>query len=305
VGSVFEAQWILYLLQKHHYPRTYRQRLRLKPPAWLKVNLANRFPRCYPSRQLIRDGSVYYGPFPSFAAAERFGAEFLDFFKARRCPDELDPNPAHPGCIYSQMRMCLAPCFGGCTDDEYQQEVARVVAFLDADGQALLRGLEAERAQASEVLDFEEAARIHHRMERVREVLWLKPGLVRNVRELHAIVVLSGAEPKSVAFFRLSAGELRGPAPLSLDENVPSPVPLDEQLHALLESLAVPKTEALQLPPWEPLALLARWYYSTFRDGEILMLPPSQEIPHARLIRLCRKVLSRSGTKTTERPAVA
>jgi len=111
VGSAFEGQWLNYLLNRYYYPRQYRARLRLKPPPFLKLNLRNRFPRCYPTRRLLKDGSYYYGPFSSQAAAEHFAAEFLDFFKIRRCVEELDPNPAHPGCIYSQMKMCLAPAF--------------------------------------------------------------------------------------------------------------------------------------------------------------------------------------------------
>jgi excinuclease ABC subunit C len=292
VGSPFEAQWLLYHLNKFYYPDLYRQRLRLKSPALLKVNLRHRFPRCYPTRRLAHDGSSYYGPFPSRTAAGRFAAAFLDLFMIRRCVEELNPDPAHPGCIYSQMRMCLAPCFAGCTDDDYQQEVARVVAFLDGEGQSLIRSLEAERAQAAQTLEFEQAAKLHHRLEKVHEVLRQRPGLVRNLRDLHAIVVLRGAEANGAVFFRVSAGELRGPVTLSLDENVPSPVPLDQQLHALLDPLAPPRDSGAALPSWEHLSLLARWYYSSFRQGEFLMLPANQEIPHARLIRLCRKVLA-------------
>src|SRR5262252_8821672 len=81
VGSGFEAQWLLYRLNKSYYPAQYRQRLRLKPPVLLKVNLKNRFPRCYPTERLSRDGSLYYGPFPSRLVAERFAGEFLDLFK--------------------------------------------------------------------------------------------------------------------------------------------------------------------------------------------------------------------------------
>jgi excinuclease ABC subunit C len=292
VGSAFEAQWLLYSLNRFYYAQLYRQRLRLKPPALLKLNLHSRFPRCYPTRRLSSDGSLYYGPFPSRLAAERFAAEFLDLFKMRRCVEDLHPDPSHPGCIYSQMHMCLAPCFAGCTDDEYQQEVTRVATFLEAEGQSLIRSLEAERAQASEALEFEQAARLHRRLEKVHEVLRQKPGLVRSLRDLHAVLVLRGAEAKSVVFFRVRAGELRGPANLSLDENIPSPVPLDQQLHALLDPLAAPRHSTAAPSPWEDLSLLARWYYSSFRQGELLMLPPNQEIPHARLIRLCRKVLA-------------
>lgn len=303
VGSNFEAQWLLYRLNSFYYPRLYRQRLRLKPPTLLKLNLSNRFPRCYPTRRLSNDGSLYYGPFASRVCAERFAAEFLDLFKIRRCVEDLDPHPSHPGCIYSQMRMCLSPCFAGCTDEEYQQEVTRVIAFLEAEGQPLIRALQAERIQASDALEFERAAKVHRRLEKVHEVLRLKPGLVRNLGELHAVVVQRGAASKSVVFFRVYAGELRGPVTLSLDEKVSSPVPLDEQLHKLLDSLAVsvgaglkpgPTSpgQAAALTPWEHLTFLARWYYSSFREGELVMLPPNQEIPHARLIRICRKILA-------------
>ena len=317
MGSQLEALWWLYRLNREHYPRTYRHRLRLRSPVLLKVNLRNRFPRCYPTRRIADDGSLYYGPFISRPSAERFASTFLDLFKMRRCVEDLDPNPSHPGCIYSQMHMCLAPCFAGCTDQEYQQEVENVVASLDADGgpKGLLVSFEAARARASELQEFEEAARIHRRVEKLQEVTRLWPDIVRNLSELNAIVIERGAAPKCVVFFRIQAGEIRGPVSLSLDENVAAPAPLDEQLHALLDPLAayaLPEVSAgaqsadgrtpLQrvqkgspasaMPLWEHLSLLARWYYSSFRTGEILMLGPKAEIPHKRLIRLCRKLVS-------------
>jgi excinuclease UvrABC nuclease subunit len=292
VGSQLEALWWLYLLNRFHYPRHYRQRLRLRAPVLLKINVHNRFPRCYPTRRMANDGSLYYGPFPSRPAAERFASDFLDLFRMRRCVEDLVPDSSHPGCIYSQMHMCLAPCFQGCTDEEYQQEVSRVVTFLDADGQPLVRGLEAERATASEALQFEEAARLHRRIEKVHEVLRQKPGIVRGLSELNAILVERGATEKSVVFFRVVRGTLRGPTTLSLDENVASPVPLDQQLHGLLDPLGEPTGPEYATPAWEHLSLLARWYYSSFRTGELLMLPPSREIPHTRLIRLCRKLVA-------------
>ncbi len=292
VGSQLEALWWLYNLNREYYPRHYRQRLRLKSPVLLKLNLRNRFPRCYPTRRIANDGSLYYGPFPSRPVAERFASDFSDLFKIRRCVEDLSPDPAHPGCIYSQMHMCLAPCFKGCTDDEYEKEVANVTGFLDATppGDGLLRALESERTAASEALDFEQAARLHRRVEKVHEVIRQRPDVVRNLAELNAIIIERGAEPRSIVFFRLHAGELRGPVSLSLDENVASPVPLDRQLHDLLDPLAQSAADAAA-PPWEHLSLFARWYYSSFRTGEILMLGRSPDIPHARLIRLCRKFL--------------
>lgn len=294
VGSAFEGMWLLYLLNRHYYARQYRDRLRLKPPALLKLKMQNRFPRCYPTRRMGKDGSLYYGPFASMAIAERFAGEFLDFFKIRRCVEDLNPDPSHPGCIYSQLHMCLAPCFGGCTDAEYQNEVQRVVQFLDSQGTSLRRNFESERSQASELMEFEQASKVHQKIEKLNDLLRQRSDLARNVRDLHAAIVLPGVGGKEVVFFRIMQGEIRGPATLSLDENVPSPTPLDRQLQELMAGLGVDegRKNPADAPPWEHLALLARWYYSSFRKGEIVMLNPDQEIPHSRLIRLCRKMVA-------------
>jgi hypothetical protein len=190
------------------------------------------------------------------------------------------------------MKMCLAPCFAGCTDDEYQREVGRVVEFLDAQGQTLLRSLAEDRTRASEILEFEQAAKIHAKIEKINALLHQKSELARNLRDLHALVMQKGAEEKSVLFFRVWQGELRGPVTLSLDENVPSPLPLDQQLYNLLDSLAGGSPPAIPAPPWEHLSLLARWYYSSFREGELVMLSAERAIPHTRLIRICRKILA-------------
>ena len=294
VGSGFEASWLTYQLNRAYYRRTYRQRLRLKPPALLKVNLANRFPRCYPTTRLALDGSLYYGPFPSRAEAERYAGEVLDFFKIRRCVEDLNPDPSHPGCIYSQMRMCMAPCFAGCTDEEYQQELARSVAFLDSEGTSLVRELETERTHAADALDFEQAARFHQRLEKVNDVRRRRPDLAGRVSDLHAVIVQRGAEASSVVFFRVWRGHLQGPVSLSFDEKVASPVPLDRQIQDALSSLApsasISNLECSPLPHWEHLSILSRWYYSSFREGEFVPLKRPDEIPHAKLIRICRKL---------------
>jgi len=293
-GSSFEMQWLLYQLNRDYYPRQYRARLRLEAPAMLKLNLRNRFPRLYPTRRITNDGSLYYGPFPSRASAERFAGEFLDLFKIRRCVEDLVPDPSHPGCIYSQMRMCLAPCFLGCSDEEYHKEVERAVQLLDGEGRSLTRTLQDERDQASEGLDFEHAAELHRRVEKVHRAMALRPEPVRNTNELHAVLVLPAAPSRTVCFFLMCSGKLRGPGYLELGENVSSPLSLDERFRLLFDGLLSQADDVPGGSSWEHLALFARWYYSSFRQGELLMLAAPSQIPYPRLIRICRKLVSPS-----------
>jgi excinuclease ABC subunit C len=291
-GSGFEMRWLVYHLNRHYYPRQYRARLRLKAPALLKLNLKNRFPRLYPTRRISKDGSLYYGPFPSRAAAERFAGEFLDLFKIRRCVEDLDPDPAHPGCIYSQMRMCMAPCFKGCTDSEYHDEVERVVEFLTTEGKSLERSVKTERDEASEKLDFERAAQLHRKIKKIHDALALKPEPVRNLNDLHAVLVLPGPQHKTVSFFLMRSGNLLGPGSMDLEENVSSPLSLDERFRLLFDELLRHADESAGVASWEHLSLFARWYYSSFRQGELVMLTSPSQIPHAKLIRICRKIVA-------------
>jgi hypothetical protein len=63
--------------------------------------------------------------------------------------------------------------------------------------------------------------------------------------------------------------------------------------HAPLQQVPARRPEFVPaVPPWEHLSLLARWYYSSFREGELVMLNAEPTIPHTRLIRICRKILA-------------
>ena len=172
-GSDFESQLLLYSLLRANFPKTYAARLRLRPAPLVKLHLENEYPRASVTTRLGKqDGqNLYYGPFPSRVAAEKFCSDALDFFKMRRCVDDLHPDPTFPGCVYSEMKMCLAPCFKGCTDAEYHAEVARVQVFFDTAGGSLTGELAEQRERASAETAFEEAAAIHARIEKLKPVL--------------------------------------------------------------------------------------------------------------------------------------
>src|ERR1700732_2925128 len=146
-GSDFESGFVLYQVLRTAFPKTYSNRLRLRFAPLVKLHLENEFPRASVTTRLgrISGKNIYYGPFASRVAAEKFMNDALDFFKMRRCVDDLHPDPKFPGCVYSEMKMCLAPCFRGCTDQEYAAEVNRVQNYFDSSGDSLQRELSAER----------------------------------------------------------------------------------------------------------------------------------------------------------------
>ena len=112
-GSDFESGFLLYRVLRSAFPKTYSDRLRIRFAPLLKLHMENEYPRASITTRLGRMGgrSLYYGPFASRAAAEKFANDSLDFFKMRRCVDDLHPDHAFPVCMYYEMKMCLAPCF--------------------------------------------------------------------------------------------------------------------------------------------------------------------------------------------------
>jgi excinuclease ABC subunit C len=243
-GSSFEQDFLLYQHARELFPRRARVLLRLRPPALLKVNLAHEYPRCCVTRRIrveestgrIADGSFYFGPFPTRKAAEAFSNEFLNLFKIRRCRIRIRRDPSFPGCIYSEIKMCLAPCFAGCSKAEYDVEVGRVVGFLATSGGALVDEFERERKAASESLDFERAAALHRRLEKVAEVLRGLPELARKVDELHAVILQPAAEENAVALFVVRGGRIADPFFLRFGELASQPRSVEqilrERLHA-------------------------------------------------------------------------
>jgi excinuclease UvrABC nuclease subunit len=215
-GSEFESLLVQFsLLEKVYGPKAL-ERMHLGNPAFVRFLGGNAYPRITVThRPSQRESDWAYGPFPSRAAAERFADEMLKLFLLRRCTDNLDPHPDHPGCVYSEMKMCLAPCYKGCSDERYGEEAAAVEAFLATRGESRLVTLRTERDEASAKLDFEAAAALHAQVQRVEAVRALASELVRPLGQLRAVILQASANPDEVAVFVYENGRLRGPAGFS------------------------------------------------------------------------------------------
>jgi excinuclease ABC subunit C len=286
-GSDFESGFLLYRVLRSCFPKTYTDRLRIRFAPLIKLHMENEYPRASITTRLGRLGgtSLYYGPFPSRTAAEKFANDSLDFFKMRRCVDDLHPDPAFPGCIYSEMKMCLAPCFKGCTDDDYRTEVGRVQAFFDSGGDSLVREITAQREKASSDLEFESAAALHTRVEKLKPLLSQLPEIVQRIDQLTAIMVQPSAVPESVVFFLVDRGLITGPLTFSIQasEHTKSQS-MESRIQAALATIlpAEPKN-AVEI--MEHLALLKRWFYRSTRVGEIFFADAKGGLPLRRLVR--------------------
>jgi excinuclease UvrABC nuclease subunit len=308
-GSRFEQIFTYYHHARQLFPKRYQNMLRLRPPAVLKVSLRNAYPRCYATRRIAVDDSgaptagAYYGPFASRRSAEAFAGSALDFFKVRRCQIKIRRDPSFPGCMYSEMKMCLAPCFAGCTKEEYDVEVQKLVQFLDSSGGSLRNSLKHERETASAQLDFERAAALHKKVEKLDDALRGSPELPRRIQDLNAVILQRSAEEQSIAIYSVRGGRLAEPAFIRFAEIAGQPRSAE---HIFREYLERPGAEPQEISPVdaaglgedrkgkdtlsEHLWLVTRWYYSNPREGEIFFR--DKDWPYRRIMRGCSRLLA-------------
>lgn len=215
-GSDFESLLTQFSLLEGVFGPKSLERMHLRAPAFVRFLGNNPYPRVIVTHKPShREADWAYGPFASRAAAERFAEEMLKLFLLRRCTDDLNPDPSHPGCVYSEMKMCLAPCYKGCSDERYSEESAAVQDFLATRGESRLVVLRQERDAASGNLAFENAAALHAQVQKVEAVRALAPEIVQPMSRLRTAILQASARPDEVAVFLYEGARLRGPVGFS------------------------------------------------------------------------------------------
>jgi excinuclease UvrABC nuclease subunit len=336
-GSDFENTVLLHRVLRAYFPKSYAKRLRLAPPALIKFDWENAYPRAYVTTKLGRldsragktagTANTYIGPFRSRAVADKYANDALDLFKSRRCTFELNPDPAFPGCVYSEMKMCLAPCFKGCTDEEYMAETKRAEQFFVTHGESVLVPLAASRDEASEKLEFEAAKQLHERVEKIKAVAREADELVRRIDQLDAVVVQPGIDQDTVTLFRFNGCQLCGPVTVAMSEapensggETPPIQPASHPAEPTAGSSGTPirgqryKSEALVVAIEkleaakkvsaaecsEHLAILKRWYYRSHKVGEIVFRNDDGSWPLRKLANACERVAKPSAVSHQE-----
>jgi excinuclease ABC subunit C len=301
-GSKLESRFIHLELARRHLGADYRREIRLRLPPYVKLLLANEFPRTQVVARLSRtEKSLYVGPFRNRATAVQFESAFLDLFQLRRCQEDLVPSPSHPGCIYGEMGRCLRPCQQLVGIEEYRSEANRVAEFLRTSGQSVLSSATGERERLSAAMDFEGAARAHQRIQKIEEVLGWRDEMARNVEALHAVAILPSAQPEAVELGWLRGGYWQGFRHLDfITADDGRAVSLDARLREMAATIDEVHLQSVT-ERMEQLAVLSRWFYSSWCDGELLMVDDWDKIPWRKLVNAVSRVAA-SGAASRKPP---
>lgn len=281
VFSDFESRWTHYSVLQREFPSSYRSRMRLRPAPFVRISWKNEFPRAALTRKIsLNRNSNYYGPFASRKDADRALQSVLEQFQVRRCIEDLAPHSAHAGCIYGEMKQCLAPCQLKVDPQQYRAEVERLAEFLATHGAGRIRELEGERDIASADLDFERAAQVHTKLQKFKSVAASLGERVRRLDQWNAVFLLPGASADALRIFRVDEGSISGPVEADFSAALAESSKTRALGIAVQERVErIPRTiTKSNLVRAEHMALLARWMYRNpkKRLGELIQSRPRQ-----------------------------
>lgn len=163
--SELEALVLENNLIKEHQPKYNTMLKDDKTYPYIKVTLQEEFPRIYSTRQIKKDGAKYFGPYTAAAAVKETIELMRKLYKLRACRS----NREGP-CLYYHIGQCSAPCIGKISREVYQENVDKVVTFLNGNYKPLFSYLENEMKGYSERMEFEKAAEYRDLLNSVRAV---------------------------------------------------------------------------------------------------------------------------------------
>ncbi|GAB6036199.1 excinuclease ABC subunit UvrC [Fundidesulfovibrio butyratiphilus] len=206
-GTEKEALLLEASLIKKHRPR-YNIVLRDdKSYILFKLGKGHDFPRITFTRRVVRDGSVYFGPFTSATAARQTWRELGRMFPLRKCRDKSFENRVRP-CLYHAIGQCLGPCVGLVGREDYAVLVRRVEAFLSGRSGEVIRRLEREMHQAAEDLLFERAAELRDLVAAMKKTVEGQAVVLPNQADLDAVDVFSAGEGMGICVLFVRQGRL-------------------------------------------------------------------------------------------------
>lgn len=174
------------------------------------------FPRIFPTRRVVKDGSRYFGPYTDVKNMKRALRAIRSIFKVRTCSLNLAPEPIATGkyrtCLEYHIQKCAGPCVGLQSREDYEDTIEQVVKLLSGHTTALTGVLEQAMHEASENLRFEEAARLRNQTAAVRKYAERQKVVSGDTvdRDLFALATDREENAAVIVLFKVREGKIIG-----------------------------------------------------------------------------------------------
>jgi len=170
VGSELEALILEMNLIKKHRPK-YNIRLKDdKRYPYIKIHWAEPFPKVTVTRQMVEDGSRYFGPYTSAWAVYQTLDVLRRIFPFLTC-DRVITGTDLRACLYYDIKLCIAPCIGAASQAQYRQMISDLMDFLNGQNEPIVTRLQNEMEKAAEEMRFEKAAAVRDQLKAIQSII--------------------------------------------------------------------------------------------------------------------------------------
>ncbi len=209
VGSELEALILEMNLIKKHRPQ-YNVRLKDdKRYPYIKVHWTEVYPKLTVTRQMVEDGSRYYGPYTSVWAVHQTLDVLRRIFPYLTCDREITGDDER-ACLYHDIKLCSAPCIGAISQAGYRQMIEDLGQFLEGRTEPIVTRLRADMSQAAEALNFERAAALRDQIQAIERVVEKQKVVSSDYIDSDVIAMARTDGEACVQVFFIRSGKLIG-----------------------------------------------------------------------------------------------
>ena len=209
--SELEALVLENNLIKEHSPKYNTLLKDDKTYPYIKVTMGEEFPRVLFSRQMKKDRSRYFGPFNSAGAVKDTIELINKLYQLRTCNRSLPKEIGNDRpCLNYHIKQCLAPCQGYLSKEQYSEQVAKALEFLNGKYDVILKELAKKMTEASENMEFEEAIRYRDLYNSVKQVSQKQKITDSDMEDKDVIALAKDENDAIVQVFFVRGGKLIG-----------------------------------------------------------------------------------------------
>jgi excinuclease ABC subunit C len=209
VASELEALILEMKLIKEHRPFYYVRLKDDKRFPYIKIDWQGHFPKISVTRNMVQDGSRYYGPYTSVWAVHQTLDILRKIFPYLTCAREItgkDPRP----CLYYDIQLCSGPCIGAISRADYRQMIEDLAKFLEGKTDPVLKRLQVEMGRASDQLNYEKAAIVRDQIQAVERVVERQKIISNERKDSDVIAMARNNGEACVQIFFIRSGKLIG-----------------------------------------------------------------------------------------------
>ena len=211
VDNEVEALILEANLIKKHKPK-YNILLRDdKQYPYIKVTTNEKYPRVIKTRNVLKDGAKYFGPYPSVYAVNDTIDIIRNLYPIRTCSQDIEKNQGKTRpCLNYYIGRCLGPCQGNVSESKYMEMIDEIIMFLNGKEDKLIEVIEDKMKKASEDLNFEDAARYRDQVKSLNVVLEKQKIVTTNLIDQDIIGMARGIDEVCIQVFFVRAGKIIG-----------------------------------------------------------------------------------------------